>query len=84
MYYSLRPEILVLEMDVSRLILVIDTIILFISKTSISGRREYYFWSSCFLPLIYKVHTQLHFFAQQPHRNVYRDDLGLTDEELLP
>lgn len=43
-----------------------------------------YYWSFRFLPLIYKVHTQPHFFAQQPHGYVHRDDLGLTDEELLP
>ena len=36
--YSLRPEILVIEMDVSRCILVLDTSIL---MTSNSGRREY-------------------------------------------
>ena len=37
-YYSLRPKILVIEMDVSRCILVLDTSIL---MTSNSGRREY-------------------------------------------
>ena len=36
--YSLRPGILVIEMDVSRCILVLDTSIL---MTSNSGRREY-------------------------------------------
>ena len=36
--YSLRPKILVIEMDVSRCILVLDTSIL---MTSNSGRREY-------------------------------------------
>ena len=36
--YSLRPKILVIEMDVSRCILVLDTSILI---TSNSGRREY-------------------------------------------
>ena len=36
--YSLRPKILVIEMDVSRCILVVDTSIL---MTSNSGRREY-------------------------------------------
>ena len=39
--YFLPPEILILRMVVSRLILVIDTSILFISRTSIFGRREY-------------------------------------------
>ena len=37
--YSLRPKILVIEMDVSRCILVLDTSIL---MTSNSGRREYF------------------------------------------
>ena len=36
--YSLRPKILVIEMDVSRCILVLDTCIL---MTCNSGRREY-------------------------------------------
>ena len=36
--YSLRPKILVIEMDVSRFILVLDTSIL---MTSNSERREY-------------------------------------------
>ena len=36
--YSLRPKILVIEMDASRCILVLDTSIL---MTSNSGRREY-------------------------------------------
>ncbi|XBI24925.1 hypothetical protein VPH35_049937 [Triticum aestivum] len=40
--YSLCPEILVLEMVISRLILIIDTSILSISRTSISRRREYF------------------------------------------
>ena len=35
--YSLRPEILVLQMVLSRLVLVIDTSILSISRISISG-----------------------------------------------
>ena len=41
--YSLRSEILVLEMVVSRLVLVLDTTI---SKTSISERRDYITWIS--------------------------------------
>ena len=44
-FYSLRPEIVVLEMNVSRLILVIDTSILFTSRASISGRRKYFGFS---------------------------------------
>ena len=60
--YSLRPELLVAEIDVSRCILVLDTSI---STTSNSGWRQYkansVVWKNAYLTLVIRVaHRCLH------------------------